>query len=89
MPTLPGFEDLVDEEPLPRRIGAMYVVYGRGPEGKYCGQCQHFLRFQRGGSWSKCELTRMTSGKATDWRARWDACGKFEEAEEKRTFWVD
>ena len=88
MPTLPGFEDLVDLDPRPRRIVAMYVMYHKTP-GRYCGECKHFLRFLRGGSWSKCELTQMSASKATDWRARWEACGKFEEATEKRTFWVD
>jgi len=88
VPTLPGFEHLVDEKPLPRRILGMYAVYGK-TEGRYCGECASFLRFRRGGSWSKCERTRITSSKATDWRARWEACGKFEEATEKRAFWVD
>lgn len=74
---LPGMEHLVSEHPLPRRMGTMHRAYGRA-EGHECGQCIHLLRFRRGTSWMKCDLTRMTGSSSTDWRARWPACGKFE-----------
>jgi hypothetical protein len=32
----------------------------------------------------KCELGPLSHGAATDWRASWPACGKYEDGEGKR-----
>lgn len=55
------------------------VAYGPGPEGATCSGCRH-LYAQGGvaGRYLKCELRRNTGGPATDHRARWPACSKFE-----------
>ena len=61
---------------LPQRIRDMRAAYGVRA-GVNCGSCRHFLRFPQA-TWFKCEETRMTGGAATDWRARWPACGLYE-----------
>lgn len=62
---------------LPKRIRDMHTLYGRNDEHT-CGQCALLLR--RGANsrtYLKCTLQRNTHGAATDWRAKWPACGKF------------
>ena len=56
------------------------AAFGDGPEGRTCQECSHFFR-QGGvaGHYFKCDLRRVTSGPATDHRARWPACGRFAE----------
>jgi hypothetical protein len=60
----------------------MPLVYGAGPEDKKCRDCAHFYRVGGvGGRYYKCDLRHQTSGPATDHRALWPTCGKFEAAE--------
>lgn len=63
---------------LPVRMRVMLRMYGYR-DGARCGQCKHLVRHDRGGVWYKCALTQQTSGRGTDWKPRWPACGKFEE----------
>ncbi len=63
---------------LPERITNMHKMYGRGPEEATCSACRFFVRLRRGNTYFKCRLNKMTHGAATDWRASWPACGKFE-----------
>lgn len=63
---------------FPERLRAMHKMYGKA-EGKTCKNCKYLLRFKMGGSWMKCKLSNQTHGKATDWKAGWQACGKYEE----------
>ena len=72
----PDFETYVNT--LPERMRIMLKMYGNYP-GHQCGFCAHLKRYERGGLWKKCELTVQTGGAGTDWRARWPACGRFEE----------
>jgi len=58
-------------------MAAMYRMYGK-TAGKKCKTCRHLLTKKMGGTYHKCELARITAGPATDWRLRWDACGKYE-----------
>lgn len=67
------------ERVLPVRIRAMYSVYGRDLAGRCCSDCRFFLRFKQSARWSKCAKSKITGGAATDWRARWPACGLFED----------
>ena len=63
---------------LPERIKDMYRAYGHHPNEK-CKTCLHLIYHQPGqNKYLKCALTRITSGPGTDWRANWDACGKWE-----------
>ena len=56
----------------------MVKVHGPGPEGARCKTCIHLLRYRQG-RYMKCELRGdLTHGAATDQRARWSACGKYE-----------
>lgn len=69
-----------DDKLLPVRIRQMHEAYGK-TEGVTCKTCVHLIRYQMGASWLKCELARQSSSAATDWRAKWPACGKYEKAE--------
>lgn len=56
------------------------LFYGEGPEGRICFDCVHFFK-QPGtaGTYYKCDLRRVTRGPASDHRARWPACARFED----------
>lgn len=60
-----------------RRIVDMRKLYGERDDRR-CGDCAHFVRHRMANSWAKCDLSRMSASKATDWRVRWPACGRFE-----------
>lgn len=59
-------------------IGRMVSLYGPGPSGATCGGCRHLRAKQFSGRYLKCAFGPQSNGPATDWRARWSACGKFE-----------
>jgi hypothetical protein len=59
-------------------VGRMVALYGSGPAGATCGQCRHLIGRQFSGKYFKCRFGPQSRGPATDWRARWSACGKFE-----------
>jgi len=60
-------------------IRPMYAAYGR-TAGKICGQCAHLVADgHHNKTYYKCELARMSHGAGTDFRRKWEACGKFEE----------
>ena len=70
----------IEEAQRVRKGNPLIPIYGPGPEGTICRQCIHL--YQVGGIAShvlKCELRRNTGGAATDHRARWPTCGRFEE----------
>jgi hypothetical protein len=60
-------------------LETMHTRYGSMP-GKRCGDCIHF-RVDRGHArtYFKCALYGITNGSATDWRVKWQACGKWEQ----------
>lgn len=64
----------------PRRVNPCIQVYGFGPDGKTCKACVHFYRKKYSKTYLKCDLRRNSNGPATDHRAGWAACGKYEEA---------
>jgi hypothetical protein len=63
---------------LPKRILQMYNMYGR-TEGKQCGECKYLCQRHFKNTYFKCEMTVISASSATDWRSRWEACGKFEQ----------
>jgi hypothetical protein len=75
--TLSGM-DAPSVQPRPRRHADMLRLYGLCP-GRQCGQCAHLVRRRYARTYLKCEVAGETASAATDWRARWDACGKWEE----------
>lgn len=46
--------------------------------GHTCGDCVHRVLKQRGGTYPKCDLGPVTGGPATDVRASWPACVRWE-----------
>lgn len=55
---------------------------GTGPEGETCKTCRHIYRNQMAKTYLKCGLMRAvwTGGAATDIKASWPACSKWEPA---------
>jgi hypothetical protein len=74
------FEKYKDDISYPERLRVMHASYGTTP-GKVCKNCIHLRRYHAGASWLKCELTKSTQSSATDWKAGWPACGKYEESQ--------
>ena len=64
------------QPPKLKKLERMHSLHGLGPTDKRCGDCAHFFA---AGAYYKCELYGITGGPGTDWRVRWQACGKFEE----------
>jgi hypothetical protein len=62
-------------------------LYGPGPAGAVCGDCQHLIRYHQSARWNKCEFRRGArggeGGPATDHRVRWQACARFVVVPEK------
>lgn len=62
-----------------KRGNPMLAVYGTGPEGTQCKDCEHFHWIKyHDGVYLKCDLRNMTHGAGSDHKARWHSCGKFE-----------
>ena len=59
------------------RIKLMHNLFGV-KEGKQCRTCVHLRRY---GPFWKCKKHGITSGKGSDWRLKWTACGLHEEEE--------
>jgi hypothetical protein len=75
-PLIPGYEAPAPATSL--RHADMLRIYGRC-EGHVCGECAHCVRKRRGRTamFYKCELAGTTASAASDWRAKWEACGKW------------
>ena len=73
---------------LPDRIKVMLNKFGRFSPPQNCKDCRHLRRYQAGGKWMKCDLTKQTGGSGSDWKASWPACGKFEEGGIMKATWV-
>jgi hypothetical protein len=55
------------------------LVYGSGPDGKRCGDCEHLFVRRYAKNYYKCELREDSASPRTDHRVRWPACARFEE----------
>jgi hypothetical protein len=53
-------------------------------EGKKCKDCDLCYRYQQSKTWYKCSLFSTSGTVATDWRANWQACGKFKKETDER-----
>lgn len=61
-----------------RKTNPCLLVYGPGPEGAICWDCEHlFRRGYHTRHYLKCDLRKETRGAGSDHRARWPACGRF------------
>lgn len=58
------------------RGNPLLSVYGVS-EGNICKNCIHLWRKRRSRTYLKCDMVEMTNGAGTDWKAKWQACGKF------------
>ena len=63
----------------PKQLATMHARHG-ATEGQVCGTCNHLCRGRYNTTvYFKCELyTPWTHGPGTDWRKKWQACGKWE-----------
>lgn len=65
------------ERATPASLQQMHLRYGKCAD-KQCGNCQHYVRYKASSRrWAKCNLTRQSASEATDWHARYEACGRF------------
>ncbi len=55
----------------------LHTIHGK-TEGETCKNCIHLIRKQFSKTYLKCSLASNSNSPATDWRAGWVACGKFE-----------
>jgi len=63
------------------RQAVMRRQFGPGPAGVTCKTCAHLIRVPGGRHvYLKCARYRISASEATDWRAKWPACGAFEQA---------
>ncbi len=61
-----------------RKPNPMVRTFGSGPVETVCRDCDHFFRKSLGKTYFKCRLFGNSGGPATDWRALWPTCAKFE-----------
>ena len=66
----------------PGRLREMHNIHGEGPAGALCGACRNLLTVSRARDYSKCYMSRVTSGPGSDWRKSWPACGAFAEGDQ-------
>ena len=70
---------------LPGKGENPMLVHGRGPEGARCGTCVFLLKGQyHNVTYQKCSLYKLTHGAASDFRAKWPACSKYEKKEDAK-----
>ncbi len=58
-----------------KRLLFMLQKHGQAPAGTRCGTCAHFRVFRYNNTFFKCAAYGITNSNASDWRARWPACG--------------
>lgn len=74
--------DLDPADVLPPQIAHMRRRHGAANE-HCCGTCANLVRVRSGGStYAKCYEYGISASDATDWRAKWPACGLWQEAKQ-------
>jgi hypothetical protein len=71
--------DELAKDIAPKSLRTMHMRYG-ATEGRSCGECCHFYKRRYSKVYFKCELYSDSKSEASDWRKKWQACGKFAEA---------
>jgi len=62
----------------PKYDNPCMALYGRGPQGVQCKDCDHLVRVRHHDkTYLKCDLRSITHGAGSDHRAHWYACGRF------------
>ncbi len=64
-------------------VNPMVRTFGEGPPGETCKSCKLLVAKVYANRYLKCKLRANTNGPATDHRAGWPACSKFERREGK------
>lgn len=59
-------------------------LYGLAEPAAKCKDCRLFIRHEMSKTYFKCELRGITHGPATDHRANWPACGRFQQTEKTK-----
>ncbi len=60
------------------RQETMRLRWGLGPDGQTCSGCANLVRVMPGAkSFLKCRLYGTSRSDASDWRAKWPACGAY------------
>lgn len=63
---------------LSNGIADMHRIHGRD-DTHTCGACVQFEHLRSGNStFAKCRAAHRSASRATDWLAKWPACGKFQ-----------
>lgn len=61
-----------------RKIELMYSFFGILKEKRQCKECSHFHRYMyRDKYYRKCDIYGETNSEASDWAAKYRACGAF------------
>lgn len=78
--------DIIERSELSKKLGnksaviahdTLIKMYGK-TEGKQCKDCSNCIKTGNSTTYYKCVLFSTSSCLSSDWRAKWDACGKFE-----------
>lgn len=72
--------------PLKNRSGSFNInpciaVFGAGPDGTRCKDCQHLRSKEGSKTFYKCALRTITNGPATDHKVNWPTCAKYERSQ--------
>ncbi|WP_158993421.1 hypothetical protein [Mucilaginibacter sp. L196] len=84
MTNLFGEQELSKVLPLKNRSGSFNInpciaVFGAGPDNTRCKACKHLASKGNGAkNFFKCDLRTITNGPATDHKANWPTCSKFD-----------
>lgn len=61
-----------------RKITAMHDAYGIAHPPHVCKDCRHFFVYDyHDRRYFKCQAYGLSNGEATDWRAKYPACGLY------------
>jgi hypothetical protein len=94
MNTLFDFEETPQEHKPPRDWQGNEIpvsdnpcvrLYGIDPQGRKCKDCKNLTKYYyHGYTYIKCDLRKLTHGKGSDHRVKWDACKRFEQEEDEK-----
>ena len=60
----------------------MIKEFNIDPCGRRCGDCDNIIKVCVGmRNVYKCKVNGISGSAASDWRLKWDACGRFKEEE--------
>lgn len=71
-----------------RKMRRLWVMHSRSGkmEGKNCGDCEYFYQVEYNCKrYFKCGMYGESRAESTDWRKKWEACGKYEERDDEPT----